>query len=313
MLSGMLHELIRKLASNPRAGWFQRCPELVGISVGTDAPRLVFEVEKAPARPLPSSISFSGIDIPTDVVPVGKTQPSLFVANPANPLDGNGVDPLSPKPIARWQSDIVGTLGVRVFRGEGEGRQHFVLGCFHVLCAPELRRGKLSAQPQSRTAPLDSPGFIANAAQNPVGWVTEGELDGAKGMDAALAEIDHEHPIVQSLPRHKGFRRLRQEHLDGTHRVRSWGRQSWHKTSVIRAFPVVQRISYPHGNLLMRGLIEVDRLADEGDSGAVAVNLDNELIGVIVATNTRFSYLMPIGRVLTELEVELWLPEETHV
>jgi hypothetical protein len=310
------------LASNPGAGWFAHYPELVGISVGkkekdgqvSDTWCLVFEVEEKvdhPARLLPSFISANGISIPTDVIPVGKARPAFYGLSPAQPLGGNVVGSSSPKAVARLQDEIVGTLGVRVFRDEGGQRRHFVLGCYHVLCAPELRRGERSARPSPGAAPIVCPGAFTDRDRTPIGSVTEGMLNGDDGLDVALAEIDHKHSIFQPPSVHRKIRHLRKKHRDGTYRIQSWGRLSWNRTSVIKDFFVPHRISYPHGDVWVQGLIEVDRLADAGDSGAVAVNLDDELIGIIVATNKRFSYLIPIDRVLTELRVELWPPNET--
>lgn len=288
-----------------------------GISVDVNC--LVFKpIEKITNKDLgsskiPSFISFKSSEgkdynIPTDVQKSG----GLILPNFAKANEN--CDSFFPKKlgcsISRSDSELTGTIGMKVFKNG----KSYILGCYHVLCAPELDKKVFSFDPNN---PVGSNKIISPSNEdggnesNSIGSVSEGSLDDFS--DSALVLLDNNFDVSNDVCR-VGKKIAEAITIDITHVKAKYpvlmsGRTSKLQKGKIKSSYTSADITYQIGNgehtKTLRGLICASIDSDGGDSGGPIVDEDNNAIGIVVASSPQETYIIPVKRLLTKYGVTL--------
>lgn len=299
--------------------------DIVAVSVGkkqisgqtTDVNCLVFSpIQKLLQddklfTPIPPIIKFPSVDgkiydIPTDVRATGSTIQAS--ATPALLCD-NTVPKRPGCSTSRNQGNTTGTLGFVVYRNNVP----HILSCYHVFCSPELNARKLNFKSTVPTNEIIcSPGKRDNPQGPPLGKVIEGTLNAE--LDCALATIDD--PLVMITERICNIDKapvtpitVTQAHVNAHFKVKSVGRTTGALEGTIQQVSATCDINYKINNSLetvtLKGLISTNMRANSGDSGAPVVDNDNNAIGIIIATSSEFTYVLPIQRILAHFSITL--------
>ncbi len=286
----------------------------------TDINALVFSpVQKlqegaAYFRMIPDSIRFKSIDgqtydIPTDIISDG----SEIFASAKLQCDNN----LEKKPgcsISRDEvTDSSGTIGLKVYKDD----QHYILGCFHVLCAPEFEAGQtifsseLAIGSTTVISPSNEDQKVITATTVTIGRVVSGYFD--EQLDTAMALIEGETIVndllcaVNQSPR--GVLNITQEHADKRYAVKAVGRTSGLVSGVIQDAAVNCDINYNIQHKWIKkhlvGLIRSTIQTSGGDSGAPVFDNDNNIVGIVIANSASYTYILPIQRILSKLSITL--------
>lgn len=305
-----------------RDQWFEKHHDLRGVSVGrkerdgieTNEIVVLFQVaskQANPEVPLPTQIVFGQYTFKTDVIESGEA-----VTTEHRPQDGPLA--LHERPIAlgnsvsRTNSAAVGSLGVRVKKND----KRYVMTCFHVVCSTELHATPSQTEFDgcSLNRAIDtrclSPGKHDHGRNDEViGRIAQAIFAPRRGLDVALIELEDADEVANKIYRlgnaPTGIRQLGERHVHHRVGVRLCGRTSQFRNGRVLARNESRRIKYAGGIRRMNGLIRLSKMASTGDSGAAVVDIDSRVIGLVVATDERFTYAMPIASLLASLEVEL--------
>lgn len=255
--------------------------------------------------PIPASIRYDSVDgrsydIPTDVVPTG-----IIRASAALLCDG-----LLPKrpgcSVSRNVPQATGTIGLQVLRG---GVPH-ILGCYHVLCAPELSAGAYTFS-GGADATLYSPGRDDSATGVPLGQVVDGRL--SDQLDAALAELDPDAPFTDTVcavdqPLGDPIT-ITDAQAANRYPVRMIGRTSGDQRGAVLYntgnFDINYMVNGRWTPVTLKSLVTIQIASEGGDSGAPVLDNDNNVVGLLIADNGGVGYVLPIQRILAQLSVTL--------
>ena len=264
--------------------------------------------------PIPASIHYDATDgrvydIPTDVRESGGpilTAAALLCDNTKPKRPGCS--------ISRKNSDNAGTFGLIVYKDKNS----YLLSCYHVLCDPELKGGSMSfsAIDAIGSTQIISPGKVDSTGASPdtIATIVDGELDGVKGYDCAIALIDDPISVTDTIC---GFDVVPGDPVDiteddatGSYRLASTGRTTGEMNGVIEyAYShcdIEYEINGQTKTITMNGLIATSLPCAGGDSGAVVINSQtHEVIGIVAAYSNDFSYILPIGRIMSRFSVAL--------
>ncbi len=275
-----------------------KVPGFTGMSVSfknvddnyLDFYALVIQVEqkKLVNSPVPGFLSYKGYSIPTDLVIASQTLPADIG------------DSISRKHIF---SD--GSAGFIAKSNHGEAM--VMVTNYHVACIDLmlLSPRKLAI---GQDEILDKPEVVmpANGVEGSavIGQVIAGRLD--RFNDVALIQLEKNSLLtnkIRFIGKIKGIRSIdsiKQNFRPGVITVQMFGAKSKFKTGLIESFNARQAISYLDGDFdhVLKGLIQVSRMSQPGDSGSAVVDLDNRLIGIMVAADSKFSYILPVENIL---------------
>lgn|GEM_PF-2081951 len=235
--------------------------------------------------------------IPTDIVEGGKTEFSLFI--------GEGE---APKKLglscSRKGEQETGSIGLKVEKKDGEDKNKYLLSCYHVLCATELRNGKKSFTNTGQNVEIISPSEQDRTQpENIVAEITEGKLDNY--TDSALAVLSDGSSVDNELYDNNGIiNDIREVYPKDVNKlsVKLSGRTSGRNIGVITDdFVDLANID---GNVFYE-LIETDRMSFKGDSGAPVIDFNNNIIGILVADNSQHSYVIPINTILARHQIKI--------
>ena len=268
-------------------------------------------------KPIPPSILYKApngliYELPTDVVGAGgnfkaANKPALLCDFILPKRPGVSISRINDD-----KKDSTGTLGLIVFKDN----QPHLLSCYHVLCAQELERGDMKFDPSHPigAATIISPSREDETKDNeftPLGPVIDGELD--PFLDGAIASIDPTVDVRQNIcsinriP--KAPLSITQAHADNHHPVMAVGRTSGTLRGTIVTHDTACDIEYDiKGKVVIFSLehiILADLGAAAGDSGSAVIDYDNNVVGILIATNGHLSCIVPIGRLLTRFKITL--------
>jgi hypothetical protein len=285
------------------ADLFLKIPHVNAVGIGsrerngrpTGEPSIkVFVTRKKPEREVPPEelipASFEGL--PTDVVEMapairrsvdGVTHPGGMIADltDLDPLRG-GVS------ISLEGKKGLGTLGC-ILRDKQDGSAIYALANYHVVAKDnKLSRSRRVAHPSTRGPDFE---FEFDEA-NTKGIVAEGTLDALR--DAAVFRLDqgvHWIPFVEGIGYLQGWRDVSvTQAAAGTFQVRKRGTKTLLTGGVVTAIADMEIEKLRHKNLLIIRPNHPDPpgsdtwfFADEGDSGSVVVNDQNEVVGLYFA------------------------------
>ncbi|MDB5089719.1 MAG: hypothetical protein JWR09_3713 [Mucilaginibacter sp.] len=259
-------------------------------------------------QPIPSIIRFNSLngqtyDIPTDVQAAGSQ-----IKGAAKLLCDSQLPKRPGCSLSRSDNQTTGTFGLVVYKGT----QAYVLGCYHVLCAPELNQ-QIFAYDQ---APTPAKSIVSPGLEDSKNGATLGEL--AMGMltdelDCALAFIADPLAVTEKLcgadkvP--NGLLTLTDDHAKAHFPLNGVGRTTGLLQGETQSVYTTCSINYEIGGKrvekTMNGLITTNKQADGGDSGAPVFDSDNNIVGILIATSTKFSYIVPIQRIFAQYSLTL--------
>jgi hypothetical protein len=297
--------------------WFAEYEDLCGVSVGvrerdgieTGEVVILFEVDEKrehSEKSLPSSVEFGGTSFHTDVIATGEPATSDYRLNQAGDILMSRLPAeLGAGAFRTGHDKTVGTLGLRVCNEDGT----FAVTCMHVTSPDSIKRAGASGATDVAKGSEQDDVFVLGA-EGPlrVGAFHRAVLQPSRGLDVALVRVEAQQLSEQTFGFPKaptGFRHVSQWHADNRLAVHLVGHRSRDQHGRVLAPDARIRITYGRRKLLMKNLIRTSRISKGGDSGAAVMDRDHRVIGVLIATSRRFSYVMPITTVLNSLDVRL--------
>ncbi|MEI6949605.1 hypothetical protein V9K67_20625 [Paraflavisolibacter sp. H34] len=245
--------------------------------------------------------------IPTDVQPIGSDIKSSAEHN--RTCHGNW--PKRPGcSVSRIHAGDSGTIGMKVFRG----KDPFFVSCYHVLCGPELNAEKYflrNHSPDPARSVISPSGQDSGLPEDKIGEVVEGYID--EFTDCALARLSDSFLLADKPWSHltapMETRDLSSDDVKKQLQLSIYGRSSGYRTGNLKFLHTDCDVEYTIRNraqyLKLSGLIQTSRLSEGGDSGAPVCDPDGFIVGMIVATSSADSFIIPINRVLSYLNVTI--------
>jgi hypothetical protein len=204
-------------------------------------------------------------------------------------------------------NENTGTIGLLLSR-MGEKDKRFIISCYHVFCAPELKMNNKKFISTDKSCSLRCASFEDDGT-NIIGWVLNGQLN--TESDFAIAELKHDVQFTNKfyLPTNNsiiptGFISIIRE--DKNKKVKMCGRTSEYKEGLIKSHYSTQTIDY--GNNItqyLKGLVEITRISKGGDSGAAVILDNNKVIGLVVGGNEESTYVLPVFDFIDNNEYKL--------
>ena len=244
---------------------------------------------------IPAEIFFKGFAIKTDVI---QTTYATFEA--ACPGDS----------ISRiHEIDENGTVSLKVYRGRKEGDDYYLLTNYHVACFDLLRSNKLIFSPGENV--INRQVMVPRQAVDPantefIGALSEGRL--SANYDIALILLNDKDEAANTVD---GFT-IREyiDVYDGPDNYTGQNATLYGATSGRRTKPIIsihshQVFTYAGANKIeLVKLLQMERFSDAGDSGS-PVLLGRKIIGIHVGSDDKFSYAIPIKRILNFFKLKI--------
>jgi len=196
----------------------------------------------------------------------------------------------------------VGTLGFIVKPESDPGDQRYILTCAHNVVHP-VTNAKF-VKPGTRNV------GSSDASLNPIGKIFLAERD--HEMDVALIEIDPTKAdgIFNSIPELSepaGIRTLTDQ--DKNVKAFLYGAESNYQEGTVTSLTGDAKIEYSTDVFQMINLLTIEGKAGAmsklGDSGCVVVDEKNMILGIVVAGDSKVTYVIPIEKVLKKLKMQL--------
>lgn len=280
---------------------FSNFPFITGVYAGRkkikgeeiEIVSLILQVENKSDfdTPIPEHIIFRNYKIPTDIEMASKTKPNL-----SNSILNNGV--------SRINDAEYGTLGFPV---NYNGDLH-VLSCYHVFFNMELKsgtreikNGNVIKNKEVISPPLSETGNNMNE----IGEVVSGEI--SNFLDIAVMRPNPE--FLEQLKKEKmpsRYRTLARKHQNKIY-LRFWGNGSKRIVeSKLKNISVVQPITYEGlGEVSLRGLIQLEKCSLGGDSGAAVYDLSDNLVGIILGSDSLYTYVISAYNIFDKSDYKL--------
>lgn len=238
----------------------------------------------------PEFVNYRGILVDTDVIEAGKAE--FQKIKPGDSLSRKNEQ-------GEW-----GTVGIKVYRNEKERTVYYLLTNFHVAGFDLLQKG-IYVYDYKVDGPLPNREIVSPAADrstnqtDTIGAFSEGRLSSL--LDIALVRLNDGDKMVNQF----GDALISNiidittdpiKYLNRT--VTLYGAKSGVKKSLVKSVSSQQFFRYTGAaEMEMTNLIQVEKYSAGGDSGS-AVLLDDAIIGIHVGADNKFSYAIPIKRVL---------------
>ncbi len=266
------------------------------------------------AEEIPKQISFiesSGLKytFQTDITGVGKNELSSpktakFIGENQNPKQLG----LS---CSRIGSKAMGTIGLMVYKNNED--KPYLLSCYHVLCSTELKaqKSKFTNDP-AIDSKIISPGGMdtVEELQIPIAEVSDGTL--SHHMDAALAKLNDK-DLLQNVfydynGKVNGISYVSSVDIRNKRTVYLFGRTSGRRKGTIidNNQGIVYLNGYPKDTLEkgeLWNLIITSKISKPGDSGAAVVDSNNKVIGILVGSNQKHSFVIPISTIINKFNL----------
>jgi len=309
--------------------WKNVFPNIIGATSGlkrTESQELpqnaiVFKVDgKTPSDQLqrseviPKEILYRGFRIPTDVV---DSEPVLSMIRYSG---ANEVPSSIGFNVSLGEFENYGTAALKV---QKDGN-NYLLSCFHVLGTFKLREvtdiskgiecHNFLDRPECRIS-IPSGNFLRDnpGAASLEGIFTDGVL--TNEVDAAIAKIAQGDLLNQTFfdDNNQSFTvsgEFPYDQLAKGLKVETFGCVSGHRTGTvtdIKAQKTIVRIAGPGYafKFTFNKLIELACPCLDGDSGAPAMTADGRVIGIVIAGNSKQTFIVPFPFIKTALNIEL--------
>lgn len=253
---------------------------------------LQLQVEKKStkiSKPIPPFVLYDSYKIPTDVVEAGETEATISL-NPV--LDG----------VSRLNDKDFGSLGFPVYYN---GELH-ILSCYHVLFANELNQGVKSINQATSNITVVSPPFTGSS--NKIGDVVQGQF--SKRLDVAILKPT---PALKAKYEQEGFSTewayLRRDQEEVSYFKFKGSKSKKIKKPYLMNISTIQPVKFQIGGnkevVRMKGLIQMERAALEGDSGAAVYDYRDRIVGIIVAKDSKYCYAISAYTIFSKTEYSL--------
>ncbi|HLA56575.1 MAG TPA: hypothetical protein VK623_10765 [Flavobacterium sp.] len=277
------YQLARQWIDENTASFKLMYPEITGIFAGRKNIKgkrlktvaVVLQVSKkgAAGKDFPHYVEIANYRIPTDVQQAGFATPLSL-----SPASG----------ISRKDDTMFGTLGIPLTK-DGE---IFYMSCYHVYCNEELANGQISVS--NANDDLISPCFkeLNGSASQLAGRLLEGCL--TDFLDIAIMKPETNiSPVYVDLPGPVFYRTLTKSDENNIFlRFKGNGSKSVCEGKLRNIF-VGQFINYEGKKQhYLNGLIQIDRCAMAGDSGAAVCDINGYYVGSVIASDDNFTYIM---------------------
>jgi hypothetical protein len=296
-------EIIEETIKTNGENLIESFPNVTGLSVRnkiiegreTQDCALIFKVIRKDVNlsygMIPSYLIFKSLD--------GKTYKIITDVIEEKPPENNGAAVAfddSPFPlgnsISREFDLSTGSCGLLLNKLGGD-QDKYLMSCYHVFCAPELKCNNKTFSGNSANLRCAS---VEDNGTNIVGEVVEGLMNITS--DFAISRIDKNFQFKNSLfgwevspenfawvlPRDKG--RI----------IKMSGRTSGKRQGKIKSHYSSQKVYYCNRKITQyfTGLVEIDNISKGGDSGAAVLDENDNVIGLIIASNLESSYVLPV-------------------
>jgi hypothetical protein len=212
--------------------------------------------------------------------------------------------------ISRPNSEATGTIGLLVYKD----KKPYILGCYHVLCAPELASKQVEVTDAlNGNKHLISPGSAdgGNVDTPSIATVENGIFTDT--IDAAIAAVADASLLTDRIcligRNATTPLSITLDHVNAQYPVTSIGRTTSRQDGFITSSNINCSIGYDvNGRSFthdMTGLIRITNNTDGGDSGGPVIDAKNNIIGLVVASSDNDTYIMPIGRLLDQFKISL--------
>jgi hypothetical protein len=329
-VSEVPEEIIREAIEEKSGEWNVQYGPFQSISVGrkrvedvlTGMLCIQFDVEQKyepqeESRRIPEFIEYKAKDgelyaIPTDVNEVGTTiNNSCYVNKPVLTTGASLPAKLLGLSCSRMGSNSTGSIGLRVRKTDQNDKRVFLLSCYHVLCPAEINSGSFTVNNAQSDASF---GVISPSKEDAGGALLAHVREGCLGddLDVALAELTDNKLLSNRIfstgvvPRSKivlGLSHVRRDYqvsLVGRTSGRQNGFLESHFTTVFINYPTAQD---PGKMVEFRGVIKTCKISKPGDSGTAVFDKNQNIIGILFASNDSFSYILPIQRIFSKLKI----------
>jgi hypothetical protein len=263
----------------------------------------VFKKENNYETQISPIIRYKEYEILTDVVETGTKIKSYMSCDDDKPQAVLKTNPFQPGcSISGQESEDAGTLGFIAYKSENNKKTYFLVSCYHVLCSSELLNGIYEINDNPVRPQILIPAK-RDLGTKTYGTVTKGKLDDE--LDAAIAEIDIQYfkeEILFLNYKPKGPRVFLNLDNNPLFKV---GRTSGLTAGYILSLNENPTISYTNDEKEIYGLIKTTSFCCPGDSGAAVLDSNSNLVGLIIAGDENFSYILPIDIILNRLEIEI--------
>lgn len=267
------------------------------------------ELPEGAVNAVPVCVFYKGYKIPTDVLETGEATAM-----------GNTIDPgKMPRPlgssIGRAATNFSGTLGISAMLTIDGVKHYCGLSCYHVLFPEELKKKRFLIESsadsniiQPRT--INSPSRIDHNPQFNIGLAAKGKFTDFVDIGFFTTDRDSITDKVMDVDQPAKLHDLKKTD-EGTLQVKICGRTSGMVTGTVFAVSTDPYINYFKNDTAaaftheLKGLIQVKMKAAEGDSGSAVLTVQgNELVGILVACDTEYSYVIPVDYLKSNFDIE---------
>lgn len=258
---------------------------------------LVFQVEKKTVRPvitIPPVLYYKGCIINTDIVEAGfaSFQSAFFLG-----------ESLSRKNETEW-----GTCGLKVEGTEWFNQGTFILTNYHVAAFDLLRNQIYDywVEGEKKLKECVMPSWISERKRSvSIGHLFQGSFLG--GRDIALIKLDDPGAVLSATDANGYVRECIDIFNDPSFKgweLTLFGAASKRRTGTIISVNAQQRFSLNDRVYLKEGLIQLTRISQSGDSGALLL-LGDKVAGLLIGADEHYSYMMPVQSILNEFKLKL--------
>jgi hypothetical protein len=252
------------------------------IQVSAGSPALV-------NSPFPDGLSYKGIYIPVAIVEGGKTKASYLGSK-----------------IKRDELNEYGTSGF--YARSVVSSECYIVTNYHVLCRDFLQKKIFQITPENS----GNKKVICNGSES--GFLAFARLDFFN--DVALVKTTSEKTgndnDITGIGRITGILPLSEikkalaNNEDTVVKIYGAYSLAVRRSEVVSCFSS-QPISYMDGDFrqTIYDLIQVNKFSEKGDSGAPVVDGNHKLIGILVADDDKYSYVIPIERILSNFKIKM--------
>lgn len=256
---------------------------------------------------VPACVFYNGYSIPTDVLETGEAH---AVVSPISPTE-------VPRPlgssIGRENSKFSGTLGINAIVGINGAKYNCGLSCYHVLFPEELKKrtffiGSSGDANIINNSSVLSPSTVDYNSPITIGNVVAGKFTDFIDIGFFITKPNLISDRVFEFGKPAKLYELNQAD-ERKLKVKICGRTSGIVKGTIfatKTYPVINYFkgvdAFEHELLEM---IQIEMKAQRGDSGsAVLTEQGNQLVGIIVAVDSNYSYAIPIQFIKSNFDVE---------
>lgn len=244
------------------------------------------------AQKIPEYFIRDGYKIPSDVIQEDQPTDDSVEIQPGDS-------------VVREGDSSNGTIGLKVYRETGGKRTDYILSCYHVFCNKELKSGTTTYTSSS------NPSIIAKIGSSliKVADVVEGEFNSK--LDASLSTISDDVSVnsllkgYRKIPKH-GIKIITSRDVLAQTIVYSYGSISKSVSGRVKARNTDRTINFFGKEYHFRNIIPVSKISVPGDSGAMVTDEGGKIIGIVFASNSETSFVIPISEIITHFNINIY-------